>query len=84
MFLHLVEAVGNDLSRYDDTEAWPSLFDDFVSLVLNSKAVLSELAVYSELVFMTKLSIPIFQKVEWANDKANQNVHHSKEESHAT
>lgn len=51
MFLHLVEAVGNDLSRYDDTEAWPSLFDDFV---------------------------------EWANDKANQNVHHSKEESHAT
>jgi len=42
MFLHLVDAVGDDLSRYDDTEAWPSLFDDFV---------------------------------EWANDRANQNVH---------
>lgn len=41
MFLHLVDAVGEDLSRYDDTEAWPSLFDDFV---------------------------------EWANDRANQNV----------
>lgn len=22
--------VGSDLSNYDDTEAWPSLFDDFV------------------------------------------------------
>ena len=30
MFLNFVEAVGNDLSHYDDTEAWPSLFDDFV------------------------------------------------------
>jgi len=48
MFLHLVDAVGDDLSRYDDTEAWPSLFDDFV---------------------------------EWANDKANQNVNvHTKAE----
>ncbi len=31
MFLNLVEAVGHgDLTSYDDTEAWPSLFDDFV------------------------------------------------------
>jgi DCN1-like protein 3 len=30
MFLNFVEAVGEDLSSYDDTEAWPSLFDDFV------------------------------------------------------
>lgn len=30
MFLHFVDTVGNDLSAYDDTEAWPSLFDDFV------------------------------------------------------
>lgn len=30
MFLVLVETVGPDLSNYDDTEAWPSLFDDFV------------------------------------------------------
>ncbi|KAF4514220.1 UNVERIFIED_CONTAM: hypothetical protein B566_EDAN019474 [Ephemera danica] len=30
MFLNFVEAVGDDLSSYDDTEAWPSLFDDFV------------------------------------------------------
>jgi len=30
MFLNLTEAVGDDLSAYDDTEAWPSLFDDFV------------------------------------------------------
>lgn len=30
MFLNFVETVGNDLSHYDDTEAWPSLFDDFV------------------------------------------------------
>lgn len=30
MFLNFCEFVGNDLSTYDDTEAWPSLFDDFV------------------------------------------------------
>lgn len=30
MFLNFAEAVGSDLSSYDDTEAWPSLFDDFV------------------------------------------------------
>lgn len=30
MFLNFSEAVGDDLSLYDDTEAWPSLFDDFV------------------------------------------------------
>ncbi|KAG8224860.1 hypothetical protein J437_LFUL005463 [Ladona fulva] len=30
MFLNFTEAVGDDLGCYDDTEAWPSLFDDFV------------------------------------------------------
>ena len=30
MFLNFIEQVGSDLSSYDDTEAWPSLFDDFV------------------------------------------------------
>ncbi|GLV34447.1 Squamous cell carcinoma-related oncogene 3 [Carabus blaptoides fortunei] len=30
MFLNFSESVGEDLSSYDDTEAWPSLFDDFV------------------------------------------------------
>lgn len=30
MFLNFCETVGMDLSSYDDTEAWPSLFDDFV------------------------------------------------------
>lgn len=30
MFLNFVEQVGDDLSSYDDTEAWPSLLDDFV------------------------------------------------------
>ena len=30
MFLNFTEVVGEDLSTYDDTEAWPSLFDDFV------------------------------------------------------
>ncbi|XP_035695076.1 DCN1-like protein 3 [Branchiostoma floridae] len=30
MYLNFVEVVGEDLSTYDDTEAWPSLFDDFV------------------------------------------------------
>lgn len=30
MFLHFVYSVGTDLTQYDDTEAWPSLFDDFV------------------------------------------------------
>ncbi|XP_071443247.1 DCN1-like protein 3 isoform X2 [Hetaerina americana] len=30
MFLNFTETVGDDLGCYDDTEAWPSLFDDFV------------------------------------------------------
>lgn len=30
MFLNFSDTVGNDLSSYDDNEAWPSLFDDFV------------------------------------------------------
>lgn len=30
MFLNFCDTVGEDLSSYDDTEAWPSLFDDFV------------------------------------------------------
>lgn len=30
MFLNFTEQVGEDLSSYDDTEAWPSLLDDFV------------------------------------------------------
>uniref|UniRef100_A0A1B6DHY9 Defective in cullin neddylation protein n=1 Tax=Clastoptera arizonana TaxID=38151 RepID=A0A1B6DHY9_9HEMI len=30
MFLNFSDAVGNDLSVYDDAEAWPSIFDDFV------------------------------------------------------
>ncbi|XP_067671259.1 DCN1-like protein 3 [Haliotis asinina] len=30
MFLNFTEQVGEDLTTYDDTEAWPSLFDDFV------------------------------------------------------
>jgi hypothetical protein len=30
MFLNFVSTVGSDLTTYDDTEAWPSLFDDFV------------------------------------------------------
>lgn len=30
MFLNFCELIGDDLSSYDDTEAWPSLFDDFV------------------------------------------------------
>ncbi|CAK1596148.1 unnamed protein product [Parnassius mnemosyne] len=30
MFLNFCDYVGDDLSSYDDTEAWPSLFDDFV------------------------------------------------------
>lgn len=30
MFLNFIEQVGDDLTSYDDTEAWPSLLDDFV------------------------------------------------------
>ncbi|XP_013385985.1 DCN1-like protein 3 [Lingula anatina] len=30
MFLHFTEQVGSDLSNYDESEAWPSLLDDFV------------------------------------------------------
>lgn len=30
MFLNFAETVGDDLGYYDDNEAWPSLFDDFV------------------------------------------------------
>ena len=30
MLLNFSETVGSDLSAYDEDEAWPSLFDDFV------------------------------------------------------
>jgi len=30
MFLNFTNVVGTNLTQYDDTEAWPSLFDDFV------------------------------------------------------
>lgn len=30
MFLNFSEYVGNNLSSYDDSEAWPSIFDEFV------------------------------------------------------
>lgn len=30
MFLNFAESIGDDLGAYDDAEAWPSLFDDFV------------------------------------------------------
>ncbi|XP_015123453.1 DCN1-like protein 3 [Diachasma alloeum] len=30
MFLNFAEVIGSDLGAYDDAEAWPSLFDDFV------------------------------------------------------
>lgn len=30
MFLNFAEIIGSDLGAYDDAEAWPSLFDDFV------------------------------------------------------
>merc|ERR1712243_309296 len=45
MFLNFTTTVGSDLSNYDDTEAWPSLFDDFVEfendqLNQNSSAML--------------------------------------------
>ena len=30
MFLNFSETVGDDLSSYDDAEAWPSIFDNFV------------------------------------------------------
>ncbi len=30
MFLHMAESIESDFSNYDECEAWPSLFDDFV------------------------------------------------------
>lgn len=30
MFLNFAEIIGDDLGSYDDAEAWPSVFDDFV------------------------------------------------------
>lgn len=30
MFLHMAESINADFSNYDESEAWPSLFDDFV------------------------------------------------------
>lgn len=30
MFLHMAETIKEDFSNYDESEAWPSLFDDFV------------------------------------------------------
>ena len=30
MFLYLADSLDDDFSNYNDNEAWPSLFDDFV------------------------------------------------------
>lgn len=35
MFLIFVNQIGDDLESYDDSEAWPSLLDDFVEFELN-------------------------------------------------
>ena len=35
MFLYLTESLKEDLSNYNDNEAWPSLFDDFVDYQRN-------------------------------------------------
>lgn len=32
MFLIFIDQIGEDLDSYDDTEAWPSLLDDFVEM----------------------------------------------------
>lgn len=37
MFLNFLESVNEDFSSYDDTEAWPSLFDDFVEWAKEQK-----------------------------------------------
>lgn len=47
MFLHMTEVIKGDLSNYDESEAWPSLFDDFVeaqrkSTTLNGNAEIKE------------------------------------------
>lgn len=39
MFLPFVELVNPDLSDYDESEAWPSLFDDFVEAELEKTAL---------------------------------------------
>lgn len=40
MFLPFVEAIYPDLSNYDESEAWPSLFDDFVESELEEKTAM--------------------------------------------
>ncbi|XP_070581154.1 DCN1-like protein 3 [Ptychodera flava] len=37
MFLNFTEVVGADFTGYDDNEAWPSLFDDFVEYETEKK-----------------------------------------------
>ncbi|XP_006821813.1 DCN1-like protein 3 [Saccoglossus kowalevskii] len=40
MFLNFTEVVGADFTGYDDSEAWPSLFDDFVEYELEKEKAL--------------------------------------------
>lgn len=45
MFLNFCETIGNNLSAYNDAEAWPSIFDDFVEYEndrINQNIFLSE------------------------------------------
>ena len=46
MFLHMAESIKEDFSNYDESEAWPSLFDDFVETerhkTLNGTAEITE------------------------------------------
>lgn len=37
MFLHLIETVRPDFTNYDESEAWPSLFDEFVAKRFSSE-----------------------------------------------
>ena len=37
MFLPFCETISSDLNNYDETEAWPSLFDDFVEWELSKQ-----------------------------------------------
>lgn len=39
MFLNFSESIGSDLETYDDAEAWPSLFDDFVEYESTKKRI---------------------------------------------
>ena len=77
MFLNFSDSVGNDLSVYDEDEAWPSLFDDFVEYE-NDQANQNYETTVRKPDFKEGSSTPLSSKLLWKKSKRLPNDYWSK------